>query len=68
MSIRISISVALQEGMTRVWYGGTDVALTSEAERRSLKLNDFQSKRAAGRMVGKEPNDAYLREPTQWNI
>lgn len=68
MSIRISISAALQEGMTRVSYGGTDIALISAAERQTFNLNDAQLKRAAGQIVGKEPNDAYLREPTTWGL
>lgn len=68
MSICIRISANLQEGMTRVGCGGTDVVLISKAEIRSVKLNGFQLKRTVGRMVGKEPNGAYLREYTPWNI
>lgn len=60
MSIKFKVDTSIHEGMTRVWYGGTDVALTSEAERRSFKLNVFQSKRAPGRMVGFKGD--FLRE------
>ncbi|MEM5490767.1 hypothetical protein [Enterobacter cloacae] len=68
MTIRINIAASLQDELTRVSYGGVNVALISETERRSFNLNDTQLKRAAGKMVGREPNDAYLREPTPWKL
>lgn len=68
MSISIKVHASIYEGQSRISYGGRDVSLISQQERNTFKLNDNQLKNAAQRVLGRRPNDAFLRSPTPWNL
>ncbi|WP_158782455.1 ETX/MTX2 family pore-forming toxin [Pantoea sp. BAV 3049] len=66
MSMKVNIMSSANSSQCSASAFGNDVALISNTERNTFRLNDSQLKRAVERDFGREPNDAFLRETTQW--
>jgi hypothetical protein len=65
-NIEINVVAAAQQNESSVSVSGRNVAVISDTERNTFKIQDSGLKNAVEKYHGKRPDDAYVRSPTPW--